>query len=177
MRKSILIVIFSFIFCLGFAQKTKKRVNYNIDKIEKIEVSAKKWFKDHYVRGFFKDPYSYKFLKCHAISVNQGEELEKKMSKLEGTIRGGNYTKEKRPNSYNGSLKRLHEEAIAEYEPLKQKYDSLSDAEKNSVLYYLVYIDCYAKNSYGNEVLGKYQFKADKDGKFDLNSVEDISPR
>jgi hypothetical protein len=41
---------------------------------------------------------------------------------------------------------------------------SISEKKAIETFYYIVYIDCYSNNSYGNAVLGKYSFHYNKNG-------------
>lgn len=43
----------------------------------------------------------------------------------------------------------------------KQRLARLTEAEKKTVGYYLIFHDCHANNSYGGQVLGVYSFKYD----------------
>jgi hypothetical protein len=46
-----------------------------------------------------------------------------------------------------------------ESDSLKKVFESLPIVSKKNIVYYLVSIDCYANNSYGNPILGVYVFK------------------
>ena len=50
-----------------------------------------------------------------------------------------------------------NEEVIVD--SLKEVVQKLPPTSKKNILYYLVSLDCYANNSYGNPILGRYAFK------------------
>ena len=166
------VILFILVSLLTVSVSAQKKV---VDPLEKIEKEAKVWFKKFYVQPFFKDPYSYRLVKCFAAPVYVGKELEKEIEDLRGKVEGGEFMKQKRPQSYTGAVKRLHEEYVQKLAVLEAFYNSLTDEQKKGIDKYIIYIHCYAKNSLGNEVLGKYQFTADKDGNFDLSSVVDLN--
>ena len=44
------------------------------------------------------------------------------------------------------------------YQKSKKEFESSTPKDKITISHYLINLDCYANNSYGNPVLGKYQF-------------------
>lgn len=58
----------------------------------------------------------------------------------------------------------LHDLNIEEKTHLEEKLLSLTQEEANSTIFHEIRIDCYSKNSLGNEVLGRFSFPFSKDG-------------
>lgn len=55
--------------------------------------------------------------------------------------------------------------AIKEKESLLAKINNLTEEEASVLIYYDIRLDCYSKNSLGNEVLGRFLFPFTKEGK------------
>lgn len=150
-----------------------------------IEQNALKWFKGVYVENTFKDPYSFKLLKINSIpqsiekyyknfkikplltkvseiddyyadilttesldtnDVNTKIEFNSKMQNNPST---SDVTKEK----YSVKVNSLYECKSYMTELLKIKVE-----KRKNIGAYIIYVDCYSNNSYGNKVLGKFAF-------------------
>jgi hypothetical protein len=88
---------------------------------------------------------------------------EEKAFKKDGKVN------EKYKSLYESSLKQLNEERFKRTDSLRkveikrdvlvERLNTLTDEQKKMVLYYIIYLDCHANNSYGGKILGKYTFK------------------
>ena len=45
------------------------------------------------------------------------------------------------------------------YSHWKKEIESLTEKDKKHIVYHRIYLDCYANNSYGNPILGRYSFE------------------
>ncbi len=79
MKKNLRLITFTIIYILincVDAPAQNKRPKKSTSKAQSIEIKAKNWFKVYYVPLNFKDPYSYKILKCFAIPISNKEALK-----------------------------------------------------------------------------------------------------
>lgn len=148
-------------------------------QINVIEQNAAKWFKNVYVEEKFKDPYSYKLLKIKSKS-------ETILDKVRIDVFEPNYKllnlqfefKNEIDTSYIHSNYEIYTKVLSttkenssDYETIKEKVElykalyelsvsvkKLDTKIKNTITRYLISIDCYSNNSYGNKVLGRYSF-------------------
>lgn len=62
------------------------------------------------------------------------------------------------------ALSDKYKKVLEDKKTLQEALDTLSESDLLKVIRYKIYIDCYAKNSYGNKVLGEYVFATDPKG-------------
>jgi hypothetical protein len=135
----------------------------------KVLTTATKWFKESYVQENFKDPYSYKELKCSIDSMSNKEYYTN-----DSTIEGENMRDaEDRMNEWKNLYEKAEKKSsfYLEYiEDYKKKYDlakasfdvaksilELMDAKAlKKTHHYIIRIDCHANNSYGNQIFARY---------------------
>ncbi|MGJ1305146.1 hypothetical protein [Sphingobacterium multivorum] len=68
--KKVLFLVLLVVPFLGFAQKRKTTSNgATVSNEEKLKIKTLKWFRDVYVEENWKDPYSYKLMKCTLTPV------------------------------------------------------------------------------------------------------------
>lgn len=168
MKKSLLIYILLSIYSI------KSFTQINI-----IEQSAAKWFKNIYVEENFKDPYSYKLLKITSKSETYLDKVRidifepnYKLLNLQFEFKNEIDTQYIHTN-YDIYTKILSNtmDNNADFENLKDKVElykklyelsvfimKMDTKTKNTITRYLISIDCYSNNSYGNKVLGRYSF-------------------
>lgn len=156
MKKLILLLLLSF-FSVN-AQQKKKPISEKQFVINK----ARTYFKEVYVPVHFKDPYSCKIQNIYAIEDRVKERMERLIAKTEAIVIYA--------DTLSIDSKAKYNEALETTNFYKKKYNELTEKEKNEVVEYLVYIDAYGKNSFGNLVLGKYVLTMSKKG----NIVEDV---
>lgn len=107
-----------------------------------------------------------------SISIQSRDRMQKLYddAKSEGAKKIYKQSIDRSENDYQQALSdlQLHERqfetATKNHLILKESLSKIDPSIKDKIVYYRVFIDCYAKNSYGGEVLGKYVFKW-KDGK------------
>ena len=148
-------------------------------QINVIEQSAAKWFKNVYVEEYFKDPYSYKLLKITSKSETYLDKVRidvfepnYKLLNLQFEFKNEIDTQYIHTNYeiYTKILSTTKENNI-DYENLKDKVElykklyelsviikKMDTKTKNTITRYLISIDCYSNNSYGNKILGRYSF-------------------
>lgn len=150
-----------------------------------VKEAAEKWFKEVYVEKMFKDPYSYRLMgiKIRPVTYKEGMlELRKEaQAKLDAANKEYKdayyefkrfnsssqyeldkaYAKAKKIMELNDKMAKMQEEQI-------KKIDSdiynASEKELDTKIHYQINLDCYSKNSLGNEVLGRYTFPFAVDG-------------
>ena len=165
--KKILFLILLIIPIISFSQKNL------------IEQNALKWFKSIYVQNYFKDPYSFKFVKIKSIPLTNMEYY--KTEKIIPYLKKMGRKEEDATIYYTAFV----DEAIKMYKEFSKTksltnnerdsyYDKMVEAEnlrfnmglvihmnnevRNDICRYAIYIDCYSNNSFGNKVLGKFAF-------------------
>ena len=129
---------------------------------------AKSWFKDVYVQGHFKDPYSYKLMSIDLTPVDAETATKDLISDINwemSSMRSEDRTETDSTSAYFKMKKTKVE--------LEQMLISLSPAQKKKTIKYLVFLDCYGRNGYGNLALNKYSFYISIDGECD--NVEERS--
>lgn len=135
-------ILLLFILISGIAFGQKKKINAAPKKLTAIEMAQKKgkeYFEENIVKNF-KDPYSYELKKIWTEEVTV---LMYNVSLIE------NYEK------YNFKK---------DQDSLMMATSAMSDEEKHKINSYIVYIDAYGANSYGNKILGRYKFRVSSDG-------------
>lgn len=197
--KKLLLLLAAILICYTSQAQVKKKTPIKktpvrLTEIQQIKKNALSWFKNVYVDSYFKDPYSYKVLKCDIYPVNNeealksaAEDLSYAVERLDTLKSYSDYGIKKRqyhkavnnikvyPTIYSQTdvdkAKKAWDDEILKYNQAlsdKKETDSLLlviDANtRKKVSYYMVYLDCYSNNSYGNPVLGKYSFYFDKNG-------------
>jgi hypothetical protein len=191
MRKSILTVI-ALLPLICFSQIKKKPVLKN--EIEKIKTEGLKWFKSVYVEAHFKDPYSYKLLKCDVYPQTNKEAVEKIISDAkrefiysDSSSTLSDYNEKKREyyktlsdfkfypklvtqKDVDRAKQKLdieigkHIESEAKIKNAQELLNKLDPIMAKKIAHYVLYIDCYSNNSYGNKVLGRFGLYYGKDG-------------
>jgi|GEM_PF-3601719 len=157
---------------------------------------AETYFKKTFVEVYFKDPYSYKLLKCEAKPVTFNEaytdslktsseqfvytDTTKESGKYQISKKGyeiyhaKNLAQEKKKKKSEMYQSELHLTGMykadmdssamlfnkwkADRVRYKSTLDGFTEERKLQVAYYRIYLDCYAKNSVGAQILGRYSF-------------------
>ncbi len=139
-------ILLLFILISGIAFGQKKKVSPTPKKLTEMEAAqkkAQKYFEVNIVKDF-KDPYSYELKKIWTEPVTFYMDNVNYIENL------GKYIVTEKTKKMQDSLKSVTSIMTAE--------------EKNKVKSYIVYIDAYGANSYGNKILGRYKFRVSPDG-------------
>lgn len=171
--KRVLLMLFAVMIMSSSTAQIKKTTVRKPSKVEIVKSRAKKWFSETYVPNFFKNPSSYRFVKC-IVEPQTYEQV------LKNNIWYANYQIEQNeryaksyalsPNPYREKYNNAKEAK----EKAEAQLNSLSDKEKKEVLEYKIYYECYGTNSFGAKILQRFEFKADADCNIDYNSIENI---
>ena len=85
MKKQLLTIIAIVLSLASFAQ-IKKKPQSKPSEIQQVKKDALSWFKNVYVESYFKDPYSYKLLKCDIYPTTLKEVIEGYIRDLDSEI-------------------------------------------------------------------------------------------
>jgi hypothetical protein len=192
--KKLLMLLTATLICFTSQAQVKKKAPGKLTEMQQVKKQALYWFKNFYVDINFKDPYSYKLLKCdiYPVSAEEAlietcEDISREVSRADTAEYFSGYKQKKRlyftvsnnikayPSIYRQSevdrAKKDWDDEILIYQKLlklKIEADSLlkvmDPIVRKKVSYYSLYIDCYSNNSYGNAVLGRYSLHFDKKG-------------
>ena len=118
----------------------------DVATLNDTEKKIVKTFKDVYVEKTFKDPYSFKLLRIDVTPKTFGDWQIDNIVYLKDFLlkRDFKYQSEK--------------EALESLSRNEKEYSEMSDEIKKTIKAYKVRLDCYGNNSYGNSILGKYEF-------------------
>lgn len=188
-----LLVLLMFLPAFSFCQ-LKKNTHPKPTEIQLIKKEALAWFKTVYVEVNFKDPYSYKLLKVDIYPISNKESLEKILEDYNRELSYADTTKiisdyYRKRQDYRTQVSNVRtyptiytqtdvDRAKKALDDERVKYEQLvidkAEAENllsrielknaNKVHHYVLYIDCYSNNSYGNPVLGKFGLYYGRDG-------------
>jgi len=157
--------------CTVSAQK-KNAQTRKPSKTEVIRSNTIKWFKETYVPHFFKNPSSYKFVKCNVAPKTKGKMLEELIVTSTRNIPRYKQLAERyrfvSPNEYATK----YHDAVDTKERAEKLYSELSEQQKKEIDHYEIYYECYGTNSFGGRILSSYIMKADADGNLDYESIE-----
>lgn len=182
MKKLLFVLLFSVTSFVTFGQS------------KKVLSDASVWFKK-YAEATFKDPYSYREVAIKLDSMTNIEYYEpiSKSTSLIDVYKKYSETyrilveEEKSKRNPNTTILKIYQDNynqhIQDYNKSLEKLNhaktimsNMDDKMKQSVHHYIIKLDCYGKNSYGNEILGRYQFKYNVERKeFDIDSVIDLN--
>lgn len=185
MKRILVILAVAMLPALAMAQKKKP---VKLTELQKVKKEGLDYFKNVYVESNFKDPYSYKLLKCDVYPITFKEHIEELLKSVDDKIKSSDTTRpfseyqtkkaeylrnvsrvKNYPDIYKQSdidrAKKDWDNCISEYNDAidtkkkgEQMLTALSASEANKIHHYSFYIDCYSNNSYGNPVLGKFAF-------------------
>ncbi|WP_069658613.1 hypothetical protein [Arcticibacter eurypsychrophilus] len=183
-----------------------KKSPVKLTEIQQTKINAQRWFKDVYIESYFKDPYSYKLLKCTIYPETYKESLKSILTYAQlDSIKSdtsSSFSKYKlRLSEYNYKMKSAsrftkrdsssarydqkevatllanHTDAMEKISDIRSKLSTLTVSSANRIVSYMVLLDCYSNNSYGNRILGKFSFYYGKSGivryPVQLNAVDD----
>lgn len=119
---------------------------------QEIESIVKDYFEKKFVPNSFKDPYSYELKNISSAPISQGEALQKSI-KVERAM-----------SETQGISKKIKKPYVEKLNELTSIYDNLSEEKKNEIIEYLVTLDTYGANSYGNKVFKRYFVIISADG-------------
>jgi len=182
MKKLCILFAFIFVSFVSFGQN------------KTILSKASIWFK-HYSEVSFKDPYSYREMGIKLIDSVTNEEHYTDISYLNSTMDyqkrmldfyKNRIEKEKKlrepykvlldfyDKTYNEYLKKYND-SVEKLNSNKTILSNMDDKTKKMIHHYTIKLDCYGKNSYGNEVLGRYTFNYDvKTQGFNYDSIKQL---
>lgn len=143
----------------SFAQK-KKVVQKKLTKTEIAVKRATTYFKNEYVPIYFKDKYSYQLKSAYAVEHSLGSNMEDDIRTFKREISYIDTTSVKFTKDAEINYRKM----IEDKNSLENMFDNLPEEIKNKTETYSVFIDCYAANSFGNKVLGRYVVDIDDDG-------------
>jgi hypothetical protein len=139
MKKILLLVTILFVGGITYGQVDVGTLNDTEKKIVKT-------FKDVYVEKTFKDPYSFKLLKLDVVPKTFGDWQMDNIIFLKDFLQKKNFKYQSEKEA---------QESLARNE---KEYSEMTDEIKKTIKAYKVRLDCYGNNSYGNPILGKYEF-------------------
>ena len=134
-----MVLLFALVTMVSFGQ-------VDISTLNDFEKKIVKTFKETYVDKTFKDPYSFKLLKLEITPKTFGD----------WSLDNLNFCKKQiEIKDFRVQPKQQYLDDVAKYE---KEYSEMSEELKKTIKAYKVRIDCYGNNSYGNPILGKYEF-------------------
>ena len=143
MKKVFLLAILATVSIASFAQDTTGYHNIILNK-----------FKKEIVDVTFKDPYSFQLLSLKYSETKVGQ-------KLRSDIQNDSLAQ-----GYSFLSKKDKKQKLETMNSNIEKLNSMSNEEKDSILYYFVTLECRGSNSYGNLIysryLGTYKPKSEK---------------
>lgn len=151
MKKLLLLSLMLFI---GIAFGQKKKSTPTPKKLTETEMAQKKgkeWFEKNIVANF-KDPYSYELKKIWT------EEITVLMGNTEYIENLGKYIVTEKTKKMQDSLMTVT--------------SAMSSEDKSKIQSYIVHIDAYGANSYGNKILGRYKLRVSPNGN-DIWQIKD----
>lgn len=141
--KNILLILL-LISGITFGQKKKAApIPKKLTEIEAAQKKAQKYFEENIVKDF-KDPYSYELKKIWTEPVTSYMHNTAYIENL------GKYIVTEKTKKIQDSLMTVT--------------SAMSDEEKNKIKFYIVHIDAYGANSFGNKVLGRYSIEVSPNG-------------